>query len=213
MVLAMPNMLDIQWPDGQSAALSTLWLRDNCPCSDCRVSQTQEKRFHIATVPIDYAPDLTEIHADQLIVRWPEGHESHYSREFLTGCAQPIKQDWQPWREGFLPQYADYTEFLSNDQISGISRFKAFKTLRQMELSALRMLSELALFVFLLPNANAQVVRRATEDVVVAIDGSLGEPDGEPVSSTIQPEIASITFTSQHQAPCIAGPSMACDRC
>jgi len=112
----MPNMIDIQWPDGQSAALSTLWLRDNCPCSDCRVTQTQEKRFHIASVPLDYSPDLTEVDAEQLVIRWPEGHESRYPREFLMGCAQPIKQDWQPWREDFLPQYVDYSGFLSDDR-------------------------------------------------------------------------------------------------
>jgi len=116
MVLAMPNIIDIQWPDGQSAALSTLWLRDNCPCSDCRVTQTQEKRFHIASVPLDYSPDLTEVDAEQLVIRWPEGHESRYPREFLMGCAQPIKQDWQPWREDFLPQYVDYSGFLSDDR-------------------------------------------------------------------------------------------------
>ena len=125
MVLAMPNMIDIRWPDGQSAALSTLWLRDNCPCSDCRVTQTQEKRFHIASVPLDYSPDLTEVDAEQLVIRWPEGHESRYPREFLMGCAQPIKQDWQPWREDFLPQYVDYTGFLSDDH-TAIKAIQAF---------------------------------------------------------------------------------------
>ena len=125
MVLAMPNMLDIQWPDGQSAALSTLWLRDNCPCPDCRVTQTQEKRFHIASVPIDYAPDQAQVEIDQLVIRWPEGHESRYSREFLMGCGQSIKQDWQPWQKEFLPQYVDYAGFLSDDQ-TAIEAIQAF---------------------------------------------------------------------------------------
>jgi len=36
--------------------LPYLWLRDNCGCSECRVVQTTEKRFHLFRVPRDLRP-------------------------------------------------------------------------------------------------------------------------------------------------------------
>ena len=38
--------------------LPNLWLRDNCPCDDCRVTRTQEKSFILSEV----ARDLSLIH-------------------------------------------------------------------------------------------------------------------------------------------------------
>ena len=46
---ALANV-QITWPDGESINLPTLWLRDVCPCEECRIAQTQEKRFHLATL-------------------------------------------------------------------------------------------------------------------------------------------------------------------
>ena len=36
--------------------LSYLWIRDNCPCNECRVQETQEKRFMLHSVPSDLKP-------------------------------------------------------------------------------------------------------------------------------------------------------------
>ena len=33
--------------------LPFLWLRDNCQCDECRITETQEKQFLLHTVPID----------------------------------------------------------------------------------------------------------------------------------------------------------------
>ncbi|MEC7610516.1 MAG: gamma-butyrobetaine hydroxylase-like domain-containing protein, partial [Pseudomonadota bacterium] len=42
--------VQVTWPDGECINLPTLWLRDVCPCEECRIAQTQEKRFHLATL-------------------------------------------------------------------------------------------------------------------------------------------------------------------
>ena len=31
--------------------LPFLWLRDNCQCDECRITETQEKQFLLHTVP------------------------------------------------------------------------------------------------------------------------------------------------------------------
>ncbi|MDC6461217.1 gamma-butyrobetaine hydroxylase-like domain-containing protein, partial [Gammaproteobacteria bacterium] len=33
--------------------LPYLWVRDNCPCNECRIKETQEKRFILSSVPPD----------------------------------------------------------------------------------------------------------------------------------------------------------------
>ena len=33
--------------------LPNLWLRDNCPCDDCRVTKTQEESFILSDVTAD----------------------------------------------------------------------------------------------------------------------------------------------------------------
>ena len=44
------------WSGGERTELPYLWLRDNCGCSECRVVQTTEKRFHIFRVAGDLKP-------------------------------------------------------------------------------------------------------------------------------------------------------------
>ena len=41
---------------GGNLELPNLWLRDNCQCSECRVTQTTEKKFHIVDIPVDLEP-------------------------------------------------------------------------------------------------------------------------------------------------------------
>ena len=40
--------------------LPFLWLRDNCQCDECRITETQEKQFLLHSVPVDIAPKHAE---------------------------------------------------------------------------------------------------------------------------------------------------------
>ncbi|WP_033258699.1 MULTISPECIES: TauD/TfdA family dioxygenase [Kitasatospora] len=54
------------------------WLRDNCPCADCRDPRGGQKRFQIGDLP----DGLTAVEAVEdaagLAVLWSDGHRSHY---------------------------------------------------------------------------------------------------------------------------------------
>ena len=39
--------------ENQKFDLPFLWLRDNCQCDECRITETQEKQFLLHTVPVD----------------------------------------------------------------------------------------------------------------------------------------------------------------
>ncbi|MFJ1754345.1 TauD/TfdA family dioxygenase [Kitasatospora sp. NPDC088134] len=54
------------------------WLRDNCPCTDCRDPRSGQKRFRIGDLPEDLAAVEAAEDATGLTVRWSDGHRSHY---------------------------------------------------------------------------------------------------------------------------------------
>ena len=68
----------VQLLDGTQYDLPNLWLRDNCLCDDCRVTQTQEKRFMLSAVPVDITPQKVTLEQGTLRVVWPDIHQTLY---------------------------------------------------------------------------------------------------------------------------------------
>ncbi|WP_062436590.1 2-trimethylaminoethylphosphonate dioxygenase [Herbidospora daliensis] len=65
-----------------------MWLRDNCPCPDCRDPHSGQKFFQITDLPDDLAIGTLAERADQIEVTWfPDGHRSVYPRAWLTAPA------------------------------------------------------------------------------------------------------------------------------
>ncbi len=62
-----------------------VWLRDNCGCPECRVSQTAERRLFTAEIPDDIAPTaITVSDRGDLHIEWNDGHTSEFSSEWLA---------------------------------------------------------------------------------------------------------------------------------
>lgn len=73
--------------DGERLSFHHVWLRDNCWCADCRVSQSAERRLYTAFISIDVAPVSASWAASdgaaELRITWDDGHTSTYSAEWL----------------------------------------------------------------------------------------------------------------------------------
>ena len=52
----------------QTYDLPFLWLRDNCQCDLCRISETEEKQFLLHTVPADIRPESVEVKENTLTI-------------------------------------------------------------------------------------------------------------------------------------------------
>lgn len=66
-----------------------VWLRDNCGCPHCRVTQTGERRVFTADLPRDLRPveatfDPAEGAEGVLRITWPDGHRSRYRADWLV---------------------------------------------------------------------------------------------------------------------------------
>ncbi|MFE1316844.1 TauD/TfdA family dioxygenase [Kitasatospora phosalacinea] len=60
------------------AASHPYWLRDNCPCPECRAPRGGQKLFRIGDLPDGLAAVEATEDATGLTVRWSDGHRSHY---------------------------------------------------------------------------------------------------------------------------------------
>ncbi|MFF4383319.1 TauD/TfdA family dioxygenase [Kitasatospora sp. NPDC001547] len=63
--------------------LPPYWLRDNCPCPECRDPRNGQKLFRIGDLPDGLAVAGSTEADGHLEVRWSDGHRSRYPLEWL----------------------------------------------------------------------------------------------------------------------------------
>jgi gamma-butyrobetaine dioxygenase len=68
-------------------AQPAIWLRDNCPCGECRAPRNGQKLFAIT----DLDPDLQVTSRDGAIVTFSDGHVSRFDPAFLS--TEPTPDD------------------------------------------------------------------------------------------------------------------------
>jgi gamma-butyrobetaine dioxygenase len=62
-----------------------IWLRDNCPCPDCRVPGSGQKLFQITELPDELTVTAVEQDAATVTVTFgPDGHRSRFDRSWLA---------------------------------------------------------------------------------------------------------------------------------
>ena len=78
--------LGMSWADGHLGAFRYIWLRDNCPCSDCRHSSGQ-RILDTASIPRDISPKSIALAEDGGVdIVWAyDSHASRFSAGWLRG--------------------------------------------------------------------------------------------------------------------------------
>ena len=68
-----------RWSDGLSSRFHAIWLRDNCPCSECVHPSSKEQRYELCELPDNlYIEQASADDSGSLVVAW--GSEPHASR-------------------------------------------------------------------------------------------------------------------------------------
>jgi len=67
----------------RTSRFHTVWLRDNCWCDDCRVTQTAERRLFTAEIPDDLSIVSAAPVEGGIEVGWSDGHVSTFNHEWL----------------------------------------------------------------------------------------------------------------------------------
>ncbi len=81
--------VSLTWPSGRVDQVPALWLRDNCPCSDCRIDATSEHRFIVSSVEATIEPTSVTTADDAVVVDWGD-HTSTYTTAWLADIEKQI---------------------------------------------------------------------------------------------------------------------------
>ena len=97
------------WQDGAQTDLPYLWLRDNCGCSECRVEQTTEKRFHVFRVAANLRPSQVAIERsgredEAIAIAWPDGHRTRYRSSEIHDLIDLPRTSLRYWDGSFRPR-------------------------------------------------------------------------------------------------------------
>jgi gamma-butyrobetaine dioxygenase len=128
----VPEGLQVQFESG-SVTLLAEWLRDNCPCSTCRIVQTDERRIRPWTMP---APAISHVEVSATLddwlldVRWADAHRSTYTAgtfQALEVATRRGSHRIRLWRGG------DELERLQHDDVlhSNGGRRRFFETFQR----------------------------------------------------------------------------------
>jgi gamma-butyrobetaine dioxygenase len=98
--------------------LPYLWIRDNCPCNDCRVEETLEKKFMLNSVPADLKPKRVDVDENDINICWPDDHETIISFKDIQFLKKPRKPTKELWTKDFIPKYYNWDDFLQRNDIA-----------------------------------------------------------------------------------------------
>ena len=95
--------------NGRRLRFPAVWLRDNCPCTECQDPGSGQKLRDITEIPNDLGVAASENAGESVLVTFaPDGHRSAFSRSWLAGHA--------------LDGYADSDGRTEDDKDSGWPR-------------------------------------------------------------------------------------------
>jgi len=121
--------LTLTWDDGATGRFHHIWLRDHCPCSECRHPQTHERTFALVDLPAALpAPHAEITNVGALRLQWPPmrelgPHESLFDPGWLRQRASPEggagvgggpKQHWDAAIETAVPRVT-HAAFMHTD--------------------------------------------------------------------------------------------------
>ena len=110
--------IELAWADGDTRSVNTTWLRDNCVCDSCRITQTGEHRFFLGQHERIPTATAVSLDAGALLLDWSDGHSSRYTPEDfarITHVAERVHPDIRLWSDTFLPERFAYADVV-NDQ-------------------------------------------------------------------------------------------------
>ena len=118
---------DVQFDDGTFTFVNE-WLRDNCACTRCRITQTDERRVTPWTVPSTDSPIATVDDAG-LHLTWSDGHRSLFTAGTFTAIQRASSRGRYTanlWQRGYqLDRF--HHDAAVNDLATRRQLFEAFR--------------------------------------------------------------------------------------
>lgn len=107
----------VQFTEGSATFLPD-WLRDNCQCHQCRIVQTDERRWQPWTQPTAPVADKVDVVDGELHIVWHDGHRSSYGpAEWATIRTTAARGAWtvRLWNAGYEVERFDHHQCISDE--------------------------------------------------------------------------------------------------
>jgi gamma-butyrobetaine dioxygenase len=108
----------VRWADGHERRFATVWLRDNCPCTECSHPGTGERLLDTVELADRPVTRSARLDGSEVVVVWSEdGHVSSYRADWLRGDG-PADRRRVLWRADLaarLPE-ARHEDVTASDQ-------------------------------------------------------------------------------------------------
>jgi gamma-butyrobetaine dioxygenase len=116
--------------DGRDVRLLAVWLRDNCRCSDCRIAQTDERRWQPWRDAASPTIESADVADGALVVTFTGGHRSEFTPEtFATIDRAGRLGSWTAhvWRAGYEIERFDHDAAITDH----VTRRELYEALRR----------------------------------------------------------------------------------
>ena len=128
---AQPDVdtVSVTFSSGDTVELPASWLRDNCPCADCRVLQTDERRWQPWRDTNSPQAVTAEAVGGALQITWESGHSSTFTpRQFADIDRAMHRGAWtgRVWRRGYEVERFDH-DAAAGDLVTRRQLFEAFR--------------------------------------------------------------------------------------
>jgi gamma-butyrobetaine dioxygenase len=117
----------VTFAGGEMHALLGEWLRDHCPCTVCRITQTDERRIRTWEYDAPVAKDCS-VNDGQLTISWADGHESSYDAGWVEATNRALLRNTHEvrlWGQGDALERFNYDSVVASTDARQ-SLFEAF---------------------------------------------------------------------------------------
>ncbi len=77
------GLVRLGWDDGNSSVFHSIWLRDNCRCTDCGDPAIGYRKSRLSGLDLDCKPGSLDTDSSSLTIIWQDGHDSCFTAQWL----------------------------------------------------------------------------------------------------------------------------------
>ncbi|XP_021566037.1 uncharacterized protein LOC110595261 [Carlito syrichta] len=102
-VLEGAHLMQILWHDGAGSLYPAVWLRDNCPCSDCYLDSAKARKLLVEALDVNIGIQGLTFDPKKVYIKWPDEHDSEFQADWLKKRCFSQQARTKLQRELFLP--------------------------------------------------------------------------------------------------------------
>nr|XP_054296313.1 gamma-butyrobetaine dioxygenase isoform X2 [Pongo pygmaeus] len=98
------RLMQILWYDEEESLYPAVWLRDNCPCSDCYLDSAKARKLLVEALDVNIGIKGLTFDRKKVYITWPDEHYSEFQADWLKKRCFSKQARAKLQRELFFPE-------------------------------------------------------------------------------------------------------------